>query len=493
MAKIVLIAFNKYVLALRGISSYLKANGHETRMFFFTSYLNENLLNNVIGKINDFNPDLIGVSLVTDEFNKAKALTHILKKGFNVPVVWGGPHVSVNSEECLEYADVVMRGEVEIPFLELCNKIDKKEDYKLVDGTCHKVNGKVIINPLGKLVENLDSLPFPDYDTKNHFYIGRNKIKNFNNKLKAYGMMSSRGCPYTCNFCYNSYSINDYGKNKWLRKMSIDRALNEIKWAKNKFKGLKKINFYDDHFLLRNIKDLEEFSKGYKVEVGLPFFCEGHPDLIKENAIKILKEAGLEEVQLGIQSGSDRVNKEEYDRYTTKEQILESVKILQKYNVKIWCDLIFNNPYESLEEVKEAVEFLLTLPKPYVIHGFNLIYYPGTTLTQRALKDGFIEPLNGEVLSDSIEHISNSPLFSFNKAVQSERFYKIKYSSDKKQYYNALIGLIQYYPKGVIRFLLKRENKFLLNVLIKPTKYRMLVNGYLNRMGNLIDSIKDYS
>lgn len=493
MAKIVLIAFNKYVLALRGISSYLKSKGHETIMFFFTSYLNEDLLEEVVNKIENFNPDLIGLSLVTDEYNKAKALTYILKEKFEVPIVWGGPHVSVSPEECLEYADIVLKGEVELPFLELCNNIENKTDYKKVNGLSYKENGKIVSNPLGELLKDLDSLPFPDYDTSTHYYVGRNKIKKFNNKLKEYGMMSSRGCPYTCSFCYNSYSINDYGKAKWLRMMGIDRTLAELRWAKNKFKGLQRINFYDDNFLLRNTTDMKKFAEEYKRDVNIPFFCEAHPSLIKDEIIKLLKPAGLEEVQVGIQSGSERVNKEEYDRPTTKKEILDAVEILQKNKVKIWCDIIFNNPYETVGEVKETVEFLLTLPKPYIIHGFSLIYYPGTNLTQRVLKDGLIKPLNGEKLSESIEHISNSPLFAFNKAVQSERFYKINYSYDDKQYYNALIGLMQHYPNGVIRFLLKRENKRLLNLLIKPTQYSMLVKGYFRRASSVIDMIKGYS
>jgi anaerobic magnesium-protoporphyrin IX monomethyl ester cyclase len=493
MAKIVLIAFNKYVLALRGISSYLKANGHDTMMFFFTSYLNKELLNDVNKKIRDFAPDLIGLSLVTDEFNKAKALTYMLKEEFDSPVVWGGPHVSVSPNECLEFADVIFKGEVEIPILELCKRIEEKRDYSDVKGIGYKKEGKMIVNPVGELLNDLNSLPFPDYDTETHYYVGREKITKFNDRLKEYGMMSSRGCPYTCNFCYNSYSINDYGKNKWLRMMSIERTLDELKWAKKKFKGLKRINFYDDNFLLRNANDMRKFAEGYKKDVKLPFFAEGHPDLINEETIKILKDAGLVEVQLGIQSGSERVNDEEYDRRTTKKQILEAVKTLQKYKVKVWCDIIFNNPYETVEEVKETAEFLLTLPKPYVIHGFNLIYYPGTTLTKRVLDDGLVEPLNGEKLSESIEHISNSPLFSFNKAVQSERFYKIKYDSKDKAYYNAVIGLIQHYPKGVIRILLKSENVRLLNLLIKPTKYTSFVKNSFRRFGNLVDSAKGYS
>jgi hypothetical protein len=117
-------------------------------------------------------------------------------------------------------------------------------------------------------------------------------------------------------------------------------------------------------------------------------------------------------------------------------------------------DIIFNNPYETRDDVMETLRLLLAFPRPFQVQGFNLIFYPGTTITDNALKDGFIAPKPVTEDFSTIESAANSPVSMMGKAKVSERFYVVNYSSTDKAYLNSVIALMSspFVPLPVIRY-----------------------------------------
>jgi radical SAM superfamily enzyme YgiQ (UPF0313 family) len=469
---IILTSFEIRAINIRLLSSFLKKQRHKVFLLFCPNELDDKSINEIVNFLFFKKIDLFGISLVTDDFLKAKTLSDEIKKKIKIPIIWGGAHPSSCPEECLQYADMVCVGECEEALSELCEQMEKKKKNYSIKNILFKQENEIIYNPLRHLTEDLDSFPFQDYNFKDHFILQNAKIQKFKENLlnQQYDLIASRGCPFSCSYCYNNARRKLYfNLGKYLRERSVENILLELRDVKNKFKLIKQINLWDDNFLNRGYEELKIFAKSYKKYINLPLFCLANPNYVDENKIKILKECGLSKMQVGIQTGSERINKHIYSRPVSNKNILNLAKLLTKYKISVIYDIIFNNPYESKEDIKETIKLLLKFPKPINLQGFNLIYYPGSQISDRAIKDNYIIPSSRTEELSKIQSPSNSPLSEINNTTVSNRFYQINYSIDEKKYLNTLIALIQYYPRIIIRILLLFDNPivhFLANQLI---------------------------
>lgn len=432
--KIVLCAFTEQSLSIKLLTAYLRSCGFDVELIFL---INNDDIHNYIGKFTEAH--IVGVSLVTNDFPKAISLSNTIRErgGSRVPlIIFGGVHPTIRPEECLRHCDYVVRGEGEEALLDICTDASRIKSYENIS---YSENGKPIHNELRKLECNLDKYPF--YKSKEE------------DSRERYMIMTSRGCPFNCTYCYNNYLKSNYkGKGPFVRYRSIDNVLEELEFAKKHYKRLNLIQFYDDNFLLRNIKELKVFCNDYKKKISIPFSCLANPNLISEEKIALLKDAGLEHIQIGIESGSDRINREIYARKITKKKTLECVNVCHKYSIALYFDLLFNNPYETKEDLKETLKFINSIPRPFHLQGHNLLFYPGAELTKRALENGYISPISsGGASGDKIRGNMNSPL-SFNNDLTNS-FYNVHYSSENKVRLNHLISLSQILPKRFVDIL----------------------------------------
>jgi len=481
--RILLISFNSKAINVRSLSSYLKEGGHEVYLVFCPTDFNETNSSKFVELINLLDIKLIGLSLVTDDFKNAKYITRKIKEEFPIPIIWGGAHPSIAPVECLQYANMVCIGEGEEALLELCNKMDEKADYLSIQNIWFKKNRKIIRNELRNLIENLDKYPFSDYEFKTHYIITKKGYEKFDEKLLDHGyiIMTSRGCPFSCSYCYNNYRRKMYAhKGKYLRQRSINNVLDELKLAKENLKSINFISIFDDNFFMRNINDFKKFSELYINKINIPFFCIANPSYINEEKIKLLKKCGLINIQIGVQTGSENVNKNIYNRPISNDVLLNLAKILYKYDIKVVYDIIFNNPYETKDNLIETIELLLKLPKPFKLHGFNLIFYPGSGITEKAIKDNYILVNSNPNETSTIQGESDSPILSFGsfgKVIQSSRLYQPNFSIEEKIYLNILIGLIPYYPKFLIKYLMHKDKlgKILLKFNLLYLTYLLFV------------------
>ncbi|MBU0769170.1 MAG: cobalamin-dependent protein, partial [Proteobacteria bacterium] len=252
-------------------------------------------------KIVEYEPDLIGVTIPTAyNFPLAKKLIEGIR-GYDGPLAVGGKFVTVAQEKCMEIekVNIVCRGEGETPLLSLCNRIEENNRYDDIANLWIKKGSQVIRNDIGPL-EILDSLPTPNWDLydKRHFY------KPFSGKVYRYGHIElSRGCPHRCSYCINECLQNLYkGKGLYYRKKSVKKALQEIKYLKEKH-NLEMIKFWDEEFLLFKDEELETFADEY-TKLNLPFLCDVRLDRVTENKARLLKKMGCVNVSAGIESGS---------------------------------------------------------------------------------------------------------------------------------------------------------------------------------------------
>lgn len=477
---VLLISFSLESLNVRQLSSCLKEQNHQCHVHHYLERrIDQKDFDVLLENIKKINPELIGLSVLTDDFHLASILSQNLKKHFHVPIIWGGPHPSLCPEVCLKYADYACIHEGENALLELCNKLEANQETSFIQNLWTRKDNDIIKNPMRPLVQDLDALPFPDIDrsTQSYFLKGEWLAVDKNWYDGTYHIMTSRGCPYSCTFCYNSEKKESLkGLGKYLRQRSNASIIKELKKASEQY-DIDKLYFWDDIFMIMNKSRVQQLSNEMNQFFNFEFFCMGEPGLIKEHVIKYLSECGLKEMQLGIQTGSERVNKEYYRRHHSNKHVINAARILKKYNVFVRYDIIFNNPYEDIEDIKDTIKLLFKLPKPYTLQGYNLIFFPKAELTQRALEDGYITP-NYDISMDEIQGINNSPFSRPWNNTVSESYYFAHYETKHKDYYNALIILVQHYPKIIIQLLMHIKMKPLVAFLLKTIEIKQKIAHY---------------
>lgn len=456
-------------IGVRSLSAYLKRAGHSVQLIFLAGAGETDISDisqypdYVVGQIINLCKEskMVGLSFLSSGFRSAVQITRRLKKELDVPVVWGGIHATSEPEQCLNYADMICRGEGEEALLELVTKMEVGKDYFDTQNFCFKKNGQIIQNSVRPLIQELDSLPFLDYDLDNeHFALVEEKkqfcrldkslLKKFITRKKIFGLrnmvvystMTSRGCPHKCNFCYHSIFRPLYSGQRYLRRRSAENIINELIQIIDMYDFDGIVWFADDCFTATSTKEIGNFSKLYKDKIGLPFFCLGSPTTVSEKKMEYLTNAGLRFFELGIQTGS-RHTKEVYNRSFTNEQILNVVKIVNKFNSKvhvIYYDFILDNPWETVEDELETLNLILQFPKPYRLAIASFRYFPGSFLYEEGKKQGLI-------------------------TIETKQLYMGEFFKLQGRYINFLIVLYAYYkfPKSVIRFLLNRKLVSLLN------------------------------
>lgn len=383
------------VLNIRQLYSYLSKKGKDVKVLFF---LNENKKPTIkeysllAGYIKSNNFDLIGISIASPYFYIATRVTEIVRENSNAVVLFGGIQPTLEPTLCLKYADVVCIGDGEQPINELIDSMGKgKINYHIKNLQFNK-DGDIIKNEIRRL-DNPNNFAFTDFGDNNKVYIANNRVYHHNIMpvyKDYYYIMTARGCPFECTYCCNSI-LKSLLKKKgnYMRRRTVDNVIDELKIAKKKYNP-KLIYFYDDVFTY-DLDWIKEFSEKYKREINISFSCYTDPRCCQENILKLLVDAGLSKIDMGIQSGSERIRKEYYNRHDTNEQIIKLSKLFKKYGLYASYNLIIENPYETEEDMGETLRLLLKMSKPVRTSIASLGFFPTYPLTLRAINDKYIK------------------------------------------------------------------------------------------------------
>ena len=446
-------------IGMRYITSVLRQEGFDVRMIFFKE---KNIAldlmelptpdeyESLMRLLKDINPDLIGIGVRSSFLAIAEAITQRIQKELGRPVIWGGTHATVAPEQSIQTADMICLGEGEAAMLELAQKISSGQDISNIENLWVRQNGKVSRNPIRPLLADVNSLPYPDFANENKYFLDKDTITSSDPGLQAFNLdvMTSRGCPFQCSYCSNSLFHTLYkGKGRMVRQRSPRNVLDEIISQRALFPKLKRVDFIDEVFSWSK-EWVEEFVEQYKRDVSLPFHCMQHPNMTNRDIMKMLKDAGLERVEVGIQSGSERVRKEIFERRVSDEKLINTGRILREIRIVPFYDIIVDNPFETPDDKKEGLDLLLKMPRPFYMHMFSLIYFPNTALTKKAIDAKLIteNDVEGKV-SKSFDQMYVSLK---HPRPDIDRFWVSLYSLTSKRFV----------PKPLIRLLSK--SKFLL-------------------------------
>lgn len=400
---------------LRSISSLLLKHGYKTRLIFFGSMYrryHKRILRELKILVSD--SDLIGVSCYSQSSSKAIQLINSLRD-LKIPIVWGGCHATLNPRECIQHANIVCVGEGEYACLDLMNYLDDKDKIKTIKNLWIKDGDHIHKNELRPLISNLDELPWEDYDFSNQYFLNsKERLSGYRGqrlgaqsyyrflakrKLRGFSVSLSRGCPFSCSFCFN-YDMQLLYKgvnSSTLRRKNIVAAIEELSHYKKELKldsAQNFISFDDDDFFVRPLSDIEQFCSLYPKKIGIPFGCHVHVNSFNEKKLKLLIRSGLQVITVGLQTGSARINRDIYKRNVSNSKIVDVAKVLNEYCRSSFLDtsyhVINTNPYETEEDVWETINLINTLPKPFSIQIFQLSFFPGSWLARKALADGVV-------------------------------------------------------------------------------------------------------
>ncbi|MBU0894312.1 MAG: B12-binding domain-containing radical SAM protein [Nanoarchaeota archaeon] len=422
-------------------------------------------------KIKEFNPDLIGLSILSFNYIQAIEISKFIKNHFkNKKIIFGGVHAILSPEETINNSsvDMICIGEGEETLKEL---LDKELQPKNVKGLWYKKNNKIIKNENRVLIEDLNSLPYPnweDFDLKKYFLINNNHLP----------IMGSRGCPYQCTYCSN-HALKKKLKGKYVRFRSVENILEEIGLRISQFhgKGMKYLFFYDDTFIIsRNF--VLEFCKKF-IEKGfhkkLKWNVNVRANLVTKEIIRAMKKAGCYEVRMGVEAGNDYIRNKIYKRNMSKKQIFNAVKIIKKQGLQLRLQFILGAPYETKEMMQESFEMAKKLKADYVLFPI-LMPIPETEIKKMCEKEGLIEKEKFENFHDNsiyIQPVMKTKYVSKNqikKFVKKIRNYQIK----KYLYEGFKFGKIQFILDSLV-FLLYYKRKYDLEL---DHAFRFTVNKY---------------
>jgi len=387
-----------WALGMRSISAALKGAGHETRMIFAGSVkasLSDEAVDEILSLAHG--TDIIGISSMSRGSKRAKAIlkavTHLKKA-----TVWGGMHPTLYPEDCTPHADMICRGEGEDFMIELAERMAEGKDLRNILNGGFQSDGHVELNELRSLINNLDSLGFPDFSCEKEYVLNGSGHLQPNSRMREASSIlfsGSRGCLYSCHYCSNSQLMTIYrGKGRYARKMSVAKFINSAQECKRLFPRAKYIYFTDEDFFARPVRDVREFAEIYPAKVGLPFECMASPLQITEEKAALMVKAGMWRIDVGVESGSDRVKKHVFNRPANNEAVMRAVNIISRYpQVVAYYFFIIGNPYEKRLDLLETIGLLKELPTPFFVRAYSLVFIPGTRLFERASEDGIIAGL----------------------------------------------------------------------------------------------------
>jgi radical SAM superfamily enzyme YgiQ (UPF0313 family) len=393
----------------RLISALLKRAGHHVTNIYLSRAAS------AIYEIDEFRQlheillgtDLVMVGVYSSYVSRAILVTEFIHIEYpGLKVIWGGPHCISVPELSLLHADGICFSEGDQAVVELVNKLANGQDYSDTPNMAFKINGANVINQALPPFVDLDSLPFYDYDLKDQCLLDhgivpvtrdiiRKRHAYYPYNKPTYYFLTSRGCPKECSYCNNSRYINLFGHNS-LRFMSVDRIISELENTFQQFDFFEMLYFPDDDFFARPLNQIEDLAVKYKQKIGLPFMVNSSANTYRKEKMEVLLDAGLKCIQMGVQSGSQRIIDEVFTRNIkvskTRQVISQIAPYHESHGLDLLLDFIIDNPYETQEDVLETYSYLVDLPPHVMVNIFYLAFFPGTPIYERALKDGYIEP-----------------------------------------------------------------------------------------------------
>ena len=416
---------------LSAVYNFLKAKVFGTTSFnvdfakkwpMFYSKVNElqgPVWNEVRRTLKMLNPKIVGISSKVVDIPSTFILANVVKETLpKASVVVGGPSASTCTEYLMQQGsiDFLVLGEGEEAMLELAEYIINKPyglEPKDIRGLTYRDGGKVVSTQRRPLIENLNDIPFPDRESM--FVINAGGSIEYVHECRD--VLMSRGCPYPCTFCG---AFEAWGSRK-PRFRSIDNVIAELKYLKNVF-NQRYFIFWDDLFTVSRNRTMEFCEKIMQNNLDIKWTCVTRLNTLDSELLEYMKRAGCVEVQIGIESGNDRILKY-IKKGLTLELIRRQTAVINKSGINWRIFLIIGFPTETMEEMGDTLKLISEI-NPTFVDLSIFSPYPGTDLYYE-LKE------KGSLGKDFMKSDMWYPYNNYTGTMTNEEFQKFAFNAFK--------------------------------------------------------------
>jgi radical SAM superfamily enzyme YgiQ (UPF0313 family) len=441
----------------------------------------------IINELKKWDFDAIGMTTNSDNIRYVYKICDRIKNEFpKTTIILGGPQASFADEKTLLgcECDVVVREEGDEKLIEILRCVNKNTSYEHVPGITFKRNNKIIKNKDSSPID-INSLPVPQYailsDIKYWIIPSGIKEEDYINILKELNksyqfFMAGRGCPNKCAFCVEGSLKRRYrARNVKLVKKDLEYFISQTNCIY--------IIISDDTFTSspKRVKELSLMLKQMRQTHEFAWFCEGRMDVLSKNPelISIMHDAGLRKIQLGIESGNQKVL-DIYNKNITLEQMRIVVKEASKFqDLLLHGNILLGNPKETFTEFVESLNFIKELLK---LSDFRL-----------SISSSFLTPFYGTPIRNNPEKYDIELLFndfefsrfgfaditSMPKSLSLDELNKIKNFSDAE--------FLKYIDQNIFKY----PRKKLIKHFTEPHQITFSQNHVLHIFGKMT-SFKKY-
>lgn len=344
----------------------------------------ETLERDLVGAVRDSAPDLIGISVMTPEHSWLVSVSARLKKALpDVPIIVGGVHAILYPGEVLKIqtVDYVCTGEGELTLSAFCDAMAAgRLDSGTIAGLAYRRDGLPVVNDRESLLECLS-----DFTEDREVYYRKYPVLR-DDELKQFS--ASRGCPYSCAFCYNGQLRNIFrDKGRYVRRKEPLHLVEEIKRVRAS-SGVRSIFFADDLFTLDKAW-LREFLPHYRKEIGVQFMCTTRANLMDDETAALLSGAGCHTVSFGVETGNARLRNGVLQKGVSDRDIIRCAGILKRHGLRVQTSNMFCLPGETIDDALETVRLNVRIGTDLVFSAL-FMPFPDTSLSEYCVRKGYL-------------------------------------------------------------------------------------------------------
>jgi len=424
---------NTFPMGVGALSAVLKREGHDITIWnqdvhhwpddYLRVYLNENKF------------DVLIFSLIGGyyQYSKMKSLSKAINSSKNRPFyVMGGYGPTPEPEFFLKKSgcDVVGLGEGEISITKLMEAVENKTSLENVPGIAWLENGKLKKTARPPLVHNLNHLPQIPYELFPMDHYRMLRFPKIGQTDFCMPMMSARGCSFKCTFCYRM----DPG----YRMRTPENLLDEVEMLYKKY-SINYISFQDD-LLMSSVEHTEAVCLAFiKRNLPVRWSCNGRLNYCSEELLQLMKDAGCEFINYGIES-MDQTVLNNMKKGLRPEMIVQGIEDTLKVGISPGLNFIFGNKGDNWETMKKMVDFLKKYDDFAQKRTIRPVTpYPGSPLYYDAIKMGLLDKDNPAEDFYEKKHL-NSDLLACNfTELSDDEFYEcLKWANSElmKNYYD---------------------------------------------------------
>lgn len=411
---------NVFPLGPAYLGAVLREKGHEVEMYCMDvyhytpkelkKYLEENRF------------DAIGIGFMAARFDFVDEVCWAINSLEKKPLfIIGGPGPTPIPEYCLKRtkADIAVLGEGELIFPDLLEAIENNKPLSDVKGIAYRNGDEIKINERREPVKDVNSIPFPAWDLFPVEKYVDCEIARTEPTDRVLAILSSRGCPYRCNFCYRM--------EKGVRLRSAENLVEEMKVLNEKYR-INVFHFQDELFMISEDRTLELCNAIIDSGLKIKFVINGRLNIVNEKILEALKKAGCVFISYGIEAYDQKVL-DLMNKNLTIEQIDRGLDLTVQSGIGAGVNVIFNNLGDSEETIKKGVDLILkyhTYDQCRTIRPVTP--YPGSDLYYYAIEKGLLKGPE-----DFFEKHKNSDAITVNfTGLSDDKIYQLLYEANKQ-------------------------------------------------------------